>query len=320
MFAPPPLGQQTDGRRRRWVSGRTDATVEGNNQSLTGSKRSLHKNILWQTASTIFAVLFTGCLSVYPSVRPSSQQLQCFPSTIFAVLFTGCLSVCLSVCLSILQYVHLVNNCSVFLQPSFRSSFVPSVSPSFGISVHIFSQIWRYANRFVCLLLLGKSARMRLQLRPFLFLRLFVCLSVRLSFMFVRTRHTLAKIKNVKKYVSRFWHVISKGVIAIIALRYLDLLFAGQRFESWPFHISERPFRCDEYAVLRVAPLPHTSLPTSTNAHSSVTSARSSVMKEIFLASDRQPFGHKCARPLKVVFLDGVQKFFTPLNCLRERC
>ena len=55
--------------------------------------------------------------------------------------------------------------------------------------------------------------------------------SVCQSVTFVRTGRTLAKIKNVKNEVCRFWYLPLNGVIAKIVLHDIDLNFQGQTFE-----------------------------------------------------------------------------------------
>ena len=60
--------------------------------------------------------------------------------------------------------------------------------------------------------------------------RLCVCVCLCVFVTIVRTSHTLAKIKNAKNYVCRFWNLPSKGKIVKIVLRDNDLLFADQTF------------------------------------------------------------------------------------------
>ena len=65
---------------------------------------------------------------------------------------------------------------------------------------------------------------------PFLFVC--VCVSVYLYVTIVHTRHTLAKIKNVKKTdVCRFLHLPSNGIVAKIVLHDLDVRFRFQMFK-----------------------------------------------------------------------------------------
>ena len=73
---------------------------------------------------------------------------------------------------------------------------------------------------------------------------LFLCACLSVTFRI--TGLILAKIKNVKKDVCRFWHLSSNWVIAKIVLCDLDLLFEGQWFELRPSHSGKRPYKCEE--------------------------------------------------------------------------
>ena len=79
---------------------------------------------------------------------------------------------------------------------------------------------------------LGQTARFRHSFWLVCFcVCLCVCVSVCLSVTFVHTGRTLAKIKNLKYDVCRFWHLPSNGIIAKLVLRDLDLHFLFQMFK-----------------------------------------------------------------------------------------
>ena len=70
-----------------------------------------------------------------------------------------------------------------------------------------------------------------------------VCVLV-CSVTFVRTGRTLAKFKNVKNYVCRFWYLPSNGESANNVHHDLDYYFEG--YEFWNVNISKEKVRASE--------------------------------------------------------------------------
>ena len=68
-------------------------------------------------------------------------------------------------------------------------------------------------------------------------------------------------------------------------------------------------------AVLRVAPMPDTSLPTAANGHSSVMSSSSSVMKAIFSAKKLSANSSQACEPSKECYLTVSHSSKSSIHC-----
>ena len=133
--------------------------------------------------------------------------------------------------------------------------------------------------------------------------------SLSLCVTIVSTDRVLAKIKDVLNGVRIFRHLLSNGNIAKIVLRYIDLFFEGQRFESRPSHSGERLLKCDdcEYCCTRSGSIAILKLTHISQRPFKCDDIEFKCFeRNICIKADRYQTQYKCARLLKNVLFDSV--------------